>query len=393
MAMTALPSPVKAGGTSTGSGGSGKSSTAQSYESLKAAYGRLKSASNNLSERQKEMVGDIIATAELQFATFSTSVLSGYAAMKGKSLKVMGVDLRPIIGGGMVAAGILMDDYGEHPLALGNGVLASWTAEVGFDLGARWGASKEQIEAAKAGDKKLRITREVKVGELPDYRVGEGDEPPVRVAGDGARREPVRAHASDETGEDGDDEVGILGLSVKERFNRHVKKWRVHNEQADVARAEGRGSKAANEEGEALEHKLKAMQLYRKYGEKKGLSLPAEWKRRSGGGGGGGRRRDDDNDNDNDGGRRIRVMRPGMGPRRRRRMRREDPEAFDFDDDGPAEDEEFDDFDEVVQNMSDDELESLAGIDEENEEGITDGEFPDDDEVGDDDDEVGDDEE
>lgn len=385
MAMTALPSPVKAGGTNPGAGGTAKAAATQSYESLKAAYNRLKSAQSNLTERQQDMVGDVICTVEIQGATFLTSVASGYAAKKGKSLKVMGADLRPIVGGAMVLGGVLMDDYGEHLLAIGNGVVASWTAEVGFDLGVRWGTSKAEIDAAKQGDKKIHFTRDIKVGELPDYQVGEGDEPPVRVSGDGARREPVRTRAvaegDEEVGED--DEAGWLGLSVKERFEKHVRKWRVHNDKAQLARDRGNGRNAADEEGKAVEQKLKAMHLYNKYGEKKGLSLPSEWRKRrtTARGGQGG-----DND-EGGGGRRMRVLRGGrpFGRGRRRREGDEDEDNFQFDEDERG-DEADEDFDSYVQNMSDEELEAMAGIDEESEEGMTTDEWPDE-EMGDEDEE------
>lgn len=397
MAMTALPSPVKAGGTNPGAGGTAKAAATQSYESLKAAYNRLKSAQSNLTERQQDMVGDVICTVEIQGATFLTSVASGYAAKKGKSLKVMGADLRPIVGGGMVLAGVLMDDYGEHLLAIGNGVVASWTAEVGFDLGVRWGTSKAEIDAAKQGDKKIHFTRDIKVGELPDYQVGEGDEPPVRVSGDGARREPVRTRAvaegDEEVGED--DEAGWLGLSVKERFEKHVRKWRVHNDKAQLARDRGNGRNAADEEGKAVEQKLKAMHLYNKYGEKKGLTLPSDWRKRKvtarGGQDGG-----DNDEGGGGGGGRVRVLRGrgplgrrggGRGPLgRRRREGDEDEDNFQFDQDENG-DEVDEDFDAYVQNMSDEELEMMAGLEEESEEGMTTEEWPDDDEMGDEDEE------
>ncbi|MCK6527661.1 hypothetical protein L6R50_08890 [Myxococcota bacterium] len=118
-----------------------KVSEAQAPRALAEAVDRITSLSKRAA-KAKEVVAATgeaaIATAEMQGAVVLSSVAEGYFGQP--KMEVAGIDLRAPVGLLTLGFGFYQmatGGGGEHALALGNGVTASWVASLGRRAGER----------------------------------------------------------------------------------------------------------------------------------------------------------------------------------------------------------------------------------------------------------------
>ena len=376
---TALPSPVAASTARPAAGGKAGAKKLD-YATLKAGYDKMKNMGANLKARQGEIVENVVVTAEIQAGVFGASLLSGFMHAKGKSLKVMGIDSRAVVGGGMALTGIMLDSKAStHLLAVGNGVLGSLNAELAFDLGVKL-AQKGQGAAAPGAAAPTTAP-----AAAPAVQ-GLDDEPPVRLLagsddeigargfrGPGRRRVRVarlragEMEADDDSSETaGDDEVGALGLEPNERFANEIKLYDRFMKMAKIARLDGADELAAERRGIALTHKQFALNIYRKWGKKFKLALPAAWKKRPAHSSS--RSEATESRNFAPAGRSFTKPAARPIPRVVRASVNNGNESSDYDfgeDDDRSADDGFSAFDAAVLDMSDSDLASMAGLDEE----------------------------
>ena len=99
----------------------------------------------------KAMGGACVTTVEIQGATALSSLGAGYFSGNQKATRIT----RGVIGTGALLYGISEagDGGGDHALAIGNGVLASVTAEMAYQAGYELKQAREKKEVAPPAGK------------------------------------------------------------------------------------------------------------------------------------------------------------------------------------------------------------------------------------------------
>lgn len=140
-------------------------------------------------EQAKAVGSCVVETVEIQGATAVSSFGAGYFSGHKKATRWT----RGLLGTGLIVFGTMEaadGSGGDHSLALGNGVLASLTAEMAFQAGAEF----KQHRADKAKAAALKGEEEVGARQLPERREIAIDMTPEPPKG-GADGRFVRARA------------------------------------------------------------------------------------------------------------------------------------------------------------------------------------------------------
>lgn len=342
MAVTVLPPPGAA--TSTKGGGT------TTADDLKAMLNRAKGTIARTATQHKRVTMALLLTAEIQASMFGWSFASGYAAKKGKSLKIMGVDTRPVIALLLAGGALVSDDAAPHLFAVANGTLGSFMAEWAFDLGVRAATSKEE-KAAAAAAQPAPAQQPAAAGGVPD------DVPPA-----------IRLHAARESGaawSTGDVEVETgsgLRLTPQANINHWYKVWGREMAQYKYAKSKGHDKHASRSLANAQNAKASGLAVYQKAKAKgRHVVLPEGWKPKP----------------------KAKPQGRSQGSQQQIRVVRQIPQQQIVWDDGSSYDEGFDegsleetdfadlqapgsdDFFDYVENLSDDELDAISGGTEE----------------------------
>lgn len=261
MAVTVLPPP----GAATAS--KGGTTTA---DDLRAMLARAKGTITRTATKHKQVTMALLLTAEIQASMFGWSFASGYAAKKGKSLKLMGVDTRPVIAILLAGGALFSDDAAPHLFAVANGTLGSFMAEWAFDLGVRAATSKEEKEAAAAAKQaSTPPAQPAAAGAVPD------DVPPA-----------IRLHVARESGEAewaaGDVEVETgsgLRLTPQANINHWYRVWGREMAQYKFHKGKGHQKRADRSLANAQNAKASGLNVYQRAKSKgRNVVLPEGWK-------------------------------------------------------------------------------------------------------------------
>ena len=154
---------------------------------------RLKKAADTMKEHAVAAGMDIVHSAEIQGSVFLASMAEGYFG--ADKLKWGGIDVRAPLGIAGIGYGVYETLTGEsngHALAFGNGVFASWMANLGVKAGQ---VVKEKMAEKAAGIPAAAAVPQIS-GPVRQVELSPPSVPAVEVGHRrGSRFVPVSVHA------------------------------------------------------------------------------------------------------------------------------------------------------------------------------------------------------